>query len=988
MNKKIGTLLLLALFMSSSLMALSPISDTVETEYLAHSIDDGSFLAETVTNVSIPYVDNHYGSSDGIIDPTEYAYSLTDPITGVRSYFEHNGSLLYVGLEAATSGWIGFAWQNTSSTFTSAGLNNSDVIVGYVPGETSSNMWRVIGTDAVTVHYKLFLRNGSMIQEADYPDIASTDPVENMNALTMYKEAIYGMRINEIRYFVIPAEEAYNSPGHELYGADLIYEIELTRIYREGIERTANPADHGGLVYSDEYGTNTFQHLPDLDQTQIIEAGGYDNGSVTQIEYTILLNSTDTQDIPLLEETAEMYPFVFMFGNTEELNGLPVQHTYWTEPAMVEIMANSPPTMIIVSPEADSTLEWVTEICLNATNDFVKQASFRIDDEPWISLNYNFLTGLWESSFDLSGNDIGDHTFTFNATDLSNSTGISVVNFTIDRPFLSLLGMRIQVSRNLITTANFGSRVVDSYTILNNGSAPISAIDLYLPEEYEIHFLSMEAVDESGNTIQAIRQENEDGMMHWKLHFPEPIGFQTEYSFDTTMYMHTLFWLSIPSEFEYQIRFLKYPVLSYVLTNAEFALSFQSEGQLAPNEVPPDSAVENLAPFDETVFQVGLRLFTENILVERTTVAMIDAWGWISYQETFTLENTGGSSVTSLVFQVPAYAKNIQVYDEVGILASSQLTTTGEYNVTNDVSIHLASDRFGGVGFSPTYKYTFYVSYVVQASAYQTAAPDGNQLDIPMGTLGDNLILSHSISVVFPVSVAAIDATEGYRTLYGIIDTTYRYVFYNQTQRNPASITVVYQTTVGAAARPAIFAIIVGLVAAIYVSYRKVELPEEIVGPRVEGDTDISQPRQKGAPSELLIDFANFYSRKTSLNMDLEKLEASRRRGKVKKREYMIREQNLKKQIEEIDSKLPKIKEDMTRHGPRYRDLVSQLELQNERIEGAKAGLRQLLLRKKKQRISRVAFEKSRQDYLKTIQKATSATDRILLSIQEEAGDV
>ena len=59
-----------------------------------------------------------------------------------------------------------------------------------------------------------------------------------------------------------------------------------------------------------------------------------------------------------------------------------------------------------------------------------------------------------------------------------------------------------------------------------------------------------------------------------------------------------------------------------------------------------------------------------------------------------------------------------------------------------------------------------------------------------------------------------------------------------------------------------------------------------------------------------------------------------------------------------------------------------------EKIEGAKAGLRQLLLRKKKQRISRAAFEKSKQDYLKTIQKATTATDRILLTIQEEAGEI
>ncbi|TFH09360.1 MAG: hypothetical protein E4H14_04555, partial [Candidatus Thorarchaeota archaeon] len=918
---------------------------------------------------------------------TEYAYSYTDPITGVRSYFEHNGSLLYVGLEARTSGWIGFAWQNTSSTFTSAGLNNSDVIIGYVPGVSSSNIWRVISTDAVSVHYKLFLRNGSMIQESDYPDEFSTDPVSNLNALTMYKEAIIGMRIGEIRHFVIPADKAYTLPTDSLYGQDLIYDIELTRIYREGTERLQNPADNGAIVYSDEYGTSTFQHLPDPDQSQILEAGGYDNGTVTQIEYTILLNSTDTHDIPLLEDTAERYPFIFMFGNTEELNGLPVQHTYWTEPVMFEFISNSPPTLIVVSPEADSTLAYVTELILNATDNFVKQASYRIDDKPWTSLNYNFLTRFWESSYDLTAINLGNHSVTFNATDMSNATGVSVVNFTVDRPFLSLLGMRIRVSRNFITTASYGSRVEDSYTILNNGSAPISAIDIYLPEEYEIHFLSMEAVDDSDTSIQVMRMKNEDGLMHWKLHFPKPIGFQTEYKFETTMYMHTLFWLSNPSEFEYQLRFLRYPVLPYVLSDAQFALSFESEGSLVPGEKPPDSTVQNLAPFDESIFQSGLRLFTENILVKRTTIAVVDAWGWISYKETFTLENTGGSSVTSLIFQVPAYAKNIKVYDEVGILANSQGTTTGDYNETNDVSIHLASDRFGGAGFSPTYKYTFYMSFVVQASAYQTAELGSNRLDIPIGLLGNNLILSHTINVVFPVSVVASDATEGYRTLYGIFDTTYQYVFYNQTQRNPASITVVYQATLGAAARPIIFALIVGLIAAIYVSYRKVELPEELVGSRVDSDTDISQPRQIGAPVDLLTDFANLYSRKTALNMDLEKLDASRRRGKVKKREFMMREQDLKKQIEEIDSKLPKVKEDMTRYGQRYRDLVAQLELQDEKIEGAKAGLRQLLLRKKKQRISRVAFEKSRQDYLKTIQKATSATDRILLSIQEESGE-
>ena len=249
------------------------------------------------------------------------------------------------------------------------------------------------------------------------------------------------------------------------------------------------------------------------------------------------------------------------------------------------------------------------------------------------------------------------------------------------------------------------------------------------------------------------------------------------------------------------------------------------------------------------------------------------------------------------------------------------------------------------------------------------------------------LVRSHIVDLILPYSINTIEVSGEYRLLYGVFDTTLRYTKYNSTELNPIEIELIYQMTPWVLVRPAIFSLLVGLVAIVYVGYRKVELPEEVTGPGAE-ETAAEEPRQTGAPPDLLKTFANLYSRKTALNMDLEKLDAARRRGKVKKREYMIRERDLKSQIEEIDSELPKVKDELTSYGSRYRDIIAQLELQNEKIEGAKAGLRQLLLRKKKQRISRAAFEKSKQDYLKTIQKATTATDRILLTIQEEAGEL
>ncbi len=969
-------------------MAVSPISETLESEYLAQNKEFGSTLAESVVNLSIPYVDDYYGFTDGIIDPTEYSFSYTDPVTGIRVYAEHNGSVLYVGLKAQTSGWIGFAWQNYTDSFTGAGLNNSDIIVGYSPGSELDAYWRVTLTDAVSVNYILSLRNGTVIQEDTYPELTSTEPLEDVPALQLYKDAILGMRVGETRHFVIPADQAYNEPDHALYGQDLIYDIELTRIFRESVTQVDNPADGNYVEYSYEYGTNTFQHLPNSDQSRILQADGTDNGTFTQLEFAILLNSSDTNDIPLFNSTDIQYPFVFMYGEVEELNGLPVQHTYWAEPAMVTLEPNSPPIMDIVSPEADAEIEWVINLQLNATDDWVKAASYRIDQEDWEPLEYDFITGYWERNVDFSEFAEGAHVVTFNATDISNTTGIESVDITIFRPYSPLLGMKIDVSRTFVPTNHFGSRADDSYTVVNNGSAPISSIDLFLPDRFADNFLSISAIDDDANEVLMVRLEDPNNQYHWRIYFNEPVGFQESYSFETTMYLTSLFKLTIPAEWEYQLEFIKYPSLPYVIRSAQFALVFEQGGSMVPGEAIPDSSETNLAPFTLTNFSVALRLFNTHVVAERTTKMTVNAWGWLSYRETVTLINTGAAALPTIAFTLPAYSTSITIYDEVGVLAQAQrLISEGDFNETSLININLQADRFGS-GLESGFRYTFTVDYVVQASSFQESAANGNRLEIPMATLSDVLILEHTIDVVLSSSVSLSEATDGYRMFYGIFDTTLRYTAYNRTRQNPIELVIVYKITLGAAARPAIFSLIIGLVGLIYVALRKVELPEEMTGPREEEDIIDTQPKQVGAPPELLREFANLYSKKTALNMDLEKLDAARRRGKVKKREYMIRERDIKKQIEVIDDKLPSLRADMISYGARYRDLVGQLELQDERIEGAKAGLRQLLLRKKKQRISRVAFEKSRQDYLKTIQKATSASDRILLSLQEEAGDI
>ncbi|NHJ12110.1 MAG: hypothetical protein EAX95_00455 [Candidatus Thorarchaeota archaeon] len=984
---RIATIALLALFLTSSTMALVSTPDNLAIEDVSITNRIQQSVAESANNLSIPYVDRHYGSADGIIDPYEYANNYTDPSTGITTYIEHNGTTLYIGLSAPTSGWIGFGWQNYTDLFSVAGLNNSDLVYGYAPGTPFESYWRAIGTDSVTVHYVLSYRNGTIIQENDYPSIDSTDQLDKLSALQMYKDMIHGMRIGEVRHFVIPADQAYTTPTHELYGEDLEYVITLTRITRNELTHTENPALSSRIVYSDQHGISTLQHLEDADQSRIAAANASDTGSKTEVEYIIRMNSTDADDISLIADADFEYPFIFMYGSTENFDEIPVQRTHWTNPALMTYLPNQPPEIILTHPTQDAVLGLLETFKVDAIDTYVRSVKYKIDDANWTDMSYNFLSGLWEEVLDMTEYENGAHLVSFNATDPSNMSSVVQIDVTVDLPYIPVLGTKISVSREVVTEIYHRTYVSDIFTIRNNGSAPLSALEVFLPAKWASHFLSIEARDTSGTILKVTNIPAPNGMLHWRVHFSQQIDYDESFVFSTVTQMHSLDTLLSATNKKYSITYLKYPVVPYVITKASLVLTYKTGDQQASGTQAPDTTTSNLAPMTIEEFSAQFTSYDPELYAEQNTIIRTDPWGWLAYKETITIHNVGPNPETSVIFQFPTYATEIRVFDGVGLLAESMTSIEGDFNSSRYVTIDLRRDRFGDDGLLPGFKYTFNIEYVVQLPAHEELVGGTNLLTIPMGSIDEMLVKHHIVDVVVPPSFITLEASPGYRLLYGVFDAIFRYEAYNVSEYNSISITMLYQVSFNIGARPFAISIIIGLVALAYVAYRIIELPESVASE--EDDMQAaSEKRQVGAPSEVLSEFATLYSKKTALNLDLEKLEAARRRGKVKKREFMIRERDLKAQLEEIDSKLPEIKEELSKHGSKYRDLVGQLELQNEKIEGAKAGLRQLLLRKKKQRISRAAFEKSRQDYLKTIQKATTAIDRTLLSIQEEAGDI
>ncbi|MHA1480477.1 MAG: FKBP-type peptidyl-prolyl cis-trans isomerase [Candidatus Thorarchaeota archaeon] len=444
---------------------------SVEVTGDSHKIQEKLIWSEA-SFASIPFVDEHYGYADGIIDPKEYAYNYTDSSTGITAYFEHNGTILFIGLSAVTSGWIGCGWKNYTDTFDNSGLNRSDLIYGYAPSTTLVSYSRISSTDFATVHYVVTLRNGTLIEEGNYPDDASTTSIEELPALQQYKNEILGMRIGEVRHFIIPAEFAFNQPDHPLYSEDLEYVITLNRIN----DNFDNPTDVSQIVYSDRHSNDTLQSFPDTDQTRIVVANASDDGTTTQVEYFIKMDSNDINDIQLFNSTDTEFPFVFMHQITEDFNDIPTQHSDWASPLVVMLPQNTAPNLNVENPQDDGEIEGIVTIQVNITdNTFVRSAHYQVDDEEWRLLRRNFQTGLWESSFNTTSYDLGSYELSFQTTDPSNVTSSYYMSITIvdhTEPYLDspqdieIIGAP---SGQNITWHPSDIRP-DSYEILMNGS--------------------------------------------------------------------------------------------------------------------------------------------------------------------------------------------------------------------------------------------------------------------------------------------------------------------------------------------------------------------------------------------------------------------------------------------------------------------------------------------------------------------------------------
>ncbi len=165
---------------------------------------------------------------------------------------------------------------------------------------------------------------------------------------------------------------------------------------------------------------------------------------------------------------------------------------------------------------------------------------------------------------------------------------------------------------------------------------------------------------------------------------------------------------------------------------------------------------------------------------------------------------------------------------------------------------------------------------------------------------------------------------------------------------------------------------IVAAIAAVLNSYKPTvtPLPTGIVPLRVED----------------LKNFIDSYDEKEHLQREIESLEAQASKGKIPRRRYRVRKKTIEGRLSSLSRDLVALRSRLSAAGPRYTDLMRQLEVAEAEQQGVVANINRTEIRYRRGEISAAAYHRLLEDYYRRRDRAKTTIDGVLLRLKEELG--
>ncbi len=137
-------------------------------------------------------------------------------------------------------------------------------------------------------------------------------------------------------------------------------------------------------------------------------------------------------------------------------------------------------------------------------------------------------------------------------------------------------------------------------------------------------------------------------------------------------------------------------------------------------------------------------------------------------------------------------------------------------------------------------------------------------------------------------------------------------------------------------------------------------------------------------PPDDLRKFVKVYEEKTRIKSELESMEGRLRKGKISRRRFKVRKKMLDGRLSTIFRDLSSVHDSIRAAGPKYANMMRQIEVAEANLEGAERDIQRIEIRYRRGEVSKDAYRKLMDEYNRRSHEAEVTIDGVILRLKEE----
>ena len=130
--------------------------------------------------------------------------------------------------------------------------------------------------------------------------------------------------------------------------------------------------------------------------------------------------------------------------------------------------------------------------------------------------------------------------------------------------------------------------------------------------------------------------------------------------------------------------------------------------------------------------------------------------------------------------------------------------------------------------------------------------------------------------------------------------------------------------------------------------------------------------------------FVDAYEEKTRIRSELESMEGRLRKGKIPRRRFKVRKKMLDGRLSTVSRDLSSLREKIRAAGPKYANMMRQIEVAETNLEGAERDIQRVKARYRRSEVSKGAYGKLLEEYKRRSEEAEATIDGVILRLREE----